>query len=733
MEATTAASDASPRGRAVDAVPDGMERFARFEILLNLVAVIALVVGVGTLESTAIGGSLSAALAGAFAQIPVTGPALVLVLAATTVNVGLGAFTMRAIVGRPYESWTSLLLSGLSAAVLVDCLLLFVLGPLGLFRWPLLALVHGIGLAAGILSLRPLVIAPIDVPSPARTLRFVLPGVVFAAPVLMQLASPVVPFMDVLFNHVSPVEHIRQWGTFESLTTNPSPNFGPSRTLLGYVAMQATLASLTDLPAVLSTAAFILPLTLLFAVATTRLASALFGAGAGYWSLFTVPLTFVFLRLPDSRATVLVFPLVAWAVAVLVGRPLMDERRRLVLVTAALAAGLYVHPFIAGLGVVTVGLVSVGWPSRYARVGVPATVGALLLAVPQAAATLAVDLSPMAVLPVIPLAVAGLWLAHRFASAVVVAVRLGLFAAAAFALLVVSEATRYTADGIRDLLVPFPLLSLAAIAGVALRPRNPGGAVIVIGAAVAVAAVVVARLLPAESPLVQSLQGEATPKALWYWGPYLVALAAAATLAHLASPRRADVVSHLAVGTFVLLAILPIRLGTSTVNLDNYEEHRMAESVSIAARHAQHGYWVGYPDSRTLISQPQADLLRSLLADAHSTGAGSDARILHLAESFRPWVGTPVAVFTGVVESTASLDPERSIHTEGGRLYHLNEVPELLATDFDYVLIEGAPLVGEWTDDAEAAGFSVLQANDRGVLLHRPASSSAAPPTGARP
>lgn len=228
-----------------------------FTVSISLTGLLALAYGVQLLQGSTIGGSVALALSGAASQLPTTGVALIVIAVASVTNIGLGAVAGRVLLGQPFDSVTSMLMTGLSLAVLIDCVLLMILGSLGLFIWPVILLVHAAGLAVGIGLGGPLVTswrATSNV-SPTLLLALLLPAAVWAAPILLQLASPVVPFMDVLFNHVAPVEHVREFGRFDVLTTSPAPNFGPSRTLLGYVALQATIATLVDFPAALSTAA----------------------------------------------------------------------------------------------------------------------------------------------------------------------------------------------------------------------------------------------------------------------------------------------------------------------------------------------------------------------------------------------------------------------------------------------------------------------------------------------
>ena len=716
----TAAAQERPAEAVPASIQEAISRERAFRIMVSLVGAIGLLIGIQMLENGPIGANVPAALLGAVSQLPLTGVAAVAVLAATAVNVAMGAAVLRMAVDRPFESFGSLILGGLAAAVLVDTGMLMLLGGVGLFIWPAIVALHVAVLALAWRRYRSLPALPPPAWPGIDGLAYLLPALVWGAAIVLQLTSPVVPFMDVLFNHVAPVEHVRIFGSFETLTTSPSPNFGPSRTLLGYVAMQSTIAVATGLPAALSIAAFALPLTIVFVLAVHRLADALFGRGAAFWALVTVPLTFVFLRIPDARATALVFPLVAWSLTLLVAPPAGTRRQRQLLVMATLAAGLYVHPFIAGLMVLTMAFMVLLKPMRYAPVAGPAVVGALLLAGPQAAATLGIAAPAWMGLVAVPLAAAGLWVADRYVDALVAAGRAVLILAGVGLLLLAQDVARYATEAVRDVAFGFPLLTIGALAGtIVFGGRGVGWRIIAVGLGVAVLVMVGTRLLPADGALVLSLQGEAQPKALAYWAPFLLALAAAAACHGAVASRRRFGLGHVAVALYVYAAVLPLRLSPTTVNLDNYEEHRMAESASIALRHAQQGYWVGYPDSRAIVNASQRQLLDRLEADRAAGLVGPTTRLLHAAESFRPWVGTPVAVFTGIYESTASYDPERSIHTEGGRLHDLSEFATLLQGDYGYVLLEGDALVAELGGDVVEAGYASILVNERGELFRR--------------
>ena len=182
----------------------------------------------------------------------------------------------------------------------------------------------------------------------------------------------------------------RRWSTCapsaagRRLAVSPSPIYGPSRIFLGYVAMLGVTANLGGLDAGLATAAFALPLTILFAAAgrlvARTLGSRYAGRGLGpardrwdpaddpeatsaaYWVLLTLPLTFAFLRLPDTRATVLAFVPAALALVLALDASRWGGRSTPVLLAVSLGVGILVHPAIGAfaLGTVAViGLVSV--------------------------------------------------------------------------------------------------------------------------------------------------------------------------------------------------------------------------------------------------------------------------------------------------------------------------------------------------------------------------------------
>ena len=696
-------------------------------IALNLAGLAALALGVALLQGSDVAFTPGGAAAGVLSQLPTTLPAAVLVLASSGVNLLAGATAVRLVQRRPFGSISSLLLWGLVGAVLLDTAALMLLGGLGFFRWPVVAGLHAAALVVAWRA-RPLLAERPRLTSRVVPAGWLLIGVVWSAPVVMQLASPVAPFIDVLPNHVAPVEHLRTFGSYETLTTAPSPIYGPSRMFLGYVAVLGMLSTLTTLPAVLTVAAFILPMTVLLALAARRLAVAVFGRGAAYWALLVVPLSVVFLRLPDARATVLVFALLSLGLAVAVEasarRPQPPNTD--VLLGAALGAAILIHPVMGALATGTV-LVLALWSPPLTPVALPALAVAAVLALPQAILMLGVDVPSWAGLGVAPLAVAVAYGARRLAERIrlppltvasipVVVIVLGL-------VIYAPRAIPALADVASDAVSRFGLLAIAALLGATLAARRGRWQLPLAALTVWLAAGMVAQLVPPGSVLTDSLRFE-MPKTLAYWWSWLAAPIAAVALAEAWRGRGwVRAAGPTLVGVFVVCAVMPLR--EEPVGPNDHAEYRMAESLSVALHHAERGYWVGYPDSRTLVNDAQQELLAALREEIAAGRLDAGTRVLHVAVSFQQWASTPLGVFAGVIETDVTLDPEESIHTVGGRLHGVGELARLLATDdYRFVILEPVGLDPGLRRIVSDAGYDSVFANARGEIFAAPGAQA---------
>jgi hypothetical protein len=717
----------------VDASPEPRDLNRTIVDLAALLGLAGIVAGIVMLAPGALGFQPDAAIAAILPWIPVTLPSAVVVLAASLVDVGAGIVLARAIRGRPFEGLDEAVLQGFVASMVKDALLLGVFAGIGFFNQPLLIAVHVATLAAGALRLRP-VLAPGAVPRVPQVTPFgVLISVAWSAPILLQLASPIVPFLDILPNHVAPAEHLRTFGTLTALTDTQSPIYGPSRILLGYTALLGTITTGSGLPAGVALAGFILPSTLLVGVAIHRLARAIGGADAAGWALLTFAMTTSLARLSDARATVIVLPLVAWSLAVLAERLAADPgkeirratRARLpdgVLVGLGLGSAILLHPVIGFLGATTVGIVVLVAPARAASIGIPALGTGVVMALPQAATMLGVPLPPIALVVAIGLAVAvgaGLHRAPSIGRVLVVPGRVLGVVAAVLAVILAGALIPAMFAGVAPRLAVVELSILAGAVSVALRAPASRNLVLWAALASGVGLAALTQLVPKEG---SSFVGEALrfelPKTLQYWVPVFVAILAAGGLAALLRAERLPAIARgIGIVTFVGTAALPIR--ATPIDAYHLGEHRLSETLSIAMRWAEHGYWSGFPDSRYVVDRPRREILDAIRAEIEAGRIGPDTPILHVAGSFQQWIATPLGVFAGVTETDITPDAVVSIHTIGGRLRPMDDLNRLLDGCFPYALLEprSNELPPGIRDLIVAAGYEPIFANGQGELF----------------
>jgi hypothetical protein len=716
-------------------------------------AAACLLAGLSLQSSGPFGFTPAGVVEGIAGQLATTLPAAILVAAASVLNMSAGAVLVRAISGRPLGGLSGAILGGFLGAVLLDLVLFGALGGTGAFRWPVLVAVHLAILAAGT-RLRPIVIVQ-------RPLRgdwwpaWVIVALSWVGLIALQLASPVVPFVDVLPNHVAPVEHLRTFGEFATLTTTASPIYGPSRTFLGYVATLGVIDTLSGLPAALGVAAFALPGAIAVAAGVHRLGSVVGGGRTGTWAVVTFALTTSFVRLPDARATVLVLPLACWCLATVADRlagsvaeprpkvgpiagPTTQPKTRppalgeVLLLGAAIAAAVLFHPVIGALTALTCTIVTLALPERAGTLGVPALATAGILALPQVATMVELTVPTALALLVIPPGLAAGWLLsrlHRIRRGLIlsgrVAVGLAAIGAVALTPLLLPAAERALSRILPTM--PVLLVTIAAGALVAprrlLTPRRLGSPVLVamlVGGAIVATAT---EVVPAEGTLLAALRFE-VPKTLHYWLPVGIALAAAIALdgvwrdegRRLPAFLDERALPRLALTVFVIAAFLPMRAAPLT---DAYHlgERRVSETVALQLRYAEVGYWQGYPDPRRIVDPERVALLDAVRAEIGAGRLGPASEVLHVARSFQQWSAVPLGVFVGVIETDVTPDAEVSIHTVGGRLRRFADLGSQLARRPPYVVLEPAELPPGTRDAIVAAGYQAVFANDRGELF----------------
>jgi hypothetical protein len=752
---------------------EGRQLEERDGIALDLVGVLGLsafFLGLTWLRTSEnLGFDVGKAIDGILGQLPVTLPAALLILGATALELAAGLVLARAARNRPFDSIAEALIASMVVAVLKDTLLLGVLGGFGLFLAPALiaidvAIVALAWLPAIALRLRPLT-AFVGWPDHAAAFGSwtiaVLVAVVWLGPVLLQLASPVVPFIDVLPNYVGPVEHLRTFGWFSPLTATQSPIIGPSRTVLGYDALLGSLATMTGLPGGLAIAGFILPQAVLVAAGAYRLAGAIRGTDPhpGLWALLAFALTQPFGRLADARGTVVVVPLVCLGVALageLLTRPkdadAADEAAgdgaadanhdpwrigRGAVMGLAFGAATMVHPVIGFFAVVTVGIAALVRPAVLAPAAFVAAVTAGLIALPQLATMVGL------VLPTISLA-AGLAVAigigiavgravatnQRLSAglvrlagiariaAVVVAIG-GIAVAFATSRLILEDLPAAVGTTANLALESSGILLLALVTGGLVGSRGARSTLVLAGLGVGVGAVLLTQVLPGDLGFLGRALRFEVPKTVHYWVSGVAAAGAACALAFVWSSGRPALPWLARVGlliAFVVGAALPIR--PKPIDAAHLGEHRWSETFAIDLHYAGSGYWLGFPDSRTIVDPRRQAIVGAIRAEIEAGRLRHDTPVLHVASSFQQWDSTPLGVFDGVTETSVSEKPEVSHQTVGGRLFGYDQLPGFLSgRAYPYVVLEPDGVPPGFRDEIVAAGYRSIFRNDQGEVF----------------
>lgn len=643
------------------------------------------------------------------AQLPATLPAAVLVSGAALADIAAGAVVLVLLRRAPFRAWSDLVLGGFAGAILLDCLLVFVLGGLGLFRPGIVGLILGLMLLLG-LARRPIVGRPfpgIGPGGPGRPIalnlaRWLLLGLVWAGPLILAFASPVVPAGDVLPNHVAPAEHLRGFGQIASLATYPSPIYGPSRLFLGYSALIAVLATLTNLPAGLTVAAFTGVLIGLSIVGVRRIASAAFGAEAGFWALVAYGLTSTFVRLPDVRDSVVALPLAALALALLSDRVdrrpgQASPRRPDWLLAAAISGAILVHPLVGALTGVTVVILTLADPARHARRTIPALAASVVAVLPQLAVMIGLEPAPVLGVAVFGAAIAVAVVMARLgdradwtAFSAPVAARAAILLGAVGVGLVLVGDPGAIGQAFGFLNLAFPVLFGAAglalgLTALGLVPSARGGRRMTLAALGAgVGALIGAALVPDTSLLGQSLRYE-IPKAVGYWLAWACVPITGGLIALIARARVLALGRLALIGAFLVIVLIPI----GAIRPDSSQASQpVAAVLGHHLRTAEAGYWQGYPDVRLVVDLTGDEVLDFLRAEVAAGRITAETQLLHVAASYQESASLPIGVFTGIEETMVSADATTTIFTAGGRIHPLGDLPAQLGAGFGYVVLE---------------------------------------------
>jgi hypothetical protein len=486
---------------------------------------------------------------------------------------------------------------------------------------------------------------------------------------------------------------------------------------LGYTGLLGTATVLSGQPAGLAVAAFILPATVLVAAGMARLASGIVGIGIGWWILIAFTLTESFARMADARATVLVLAVTAFCLVELLEG---GERPRPIVLAIGLATAVFLHPLVGLLTAAVVAAMVALRPDRYARIGVPGLVGAAILALPQATTMVGVDLPSALGLLAIPPALGAVWALDRWESGrrwLALGIRvLGVTASVLVVVAALPSGQRWVHVFV-DFFLGYPVLGVTVVLAGAVAGRQAFPVLPVAAVVVGLLAVLAAAAIPWDVVGIAGVDFEVT-KTLHYWTPvFLAVLAAAALRGVWTRPDLVPWTRTVAIGLFLVAAALPIR--ATPIEPLHLGEHRMSETLSIDLRFAETGFWLGYPDSRTVINDAQQELIDRLRDEVSAGRIRSTTPILHVAFNFQQWDATPIGVFGGMIETMVSEETEVSSHTAGGRLHPFSDLDAQLAEAFPYVVLEPEGLPTDTRERILAAGYEPIFANPQGEILVR--------------
>jgi len=577
---------------------------------------------------------------------------------------------------------------------------LVTLGPLGLYR-PLVLRVLLLGAVLALLATpRP----PVARRPPRRrdhtgAWLVVLSLALAVGPLLLlQLASPVSPFMDVL-PYVASVQKIVSFHFYDPFANDAAGLWAPSRQVAGSDALFSFLGIVGGVPGNLAITSLLVPFCVLQILGLYLVGRAAAGGLAGGMASLFFLTTFIWRRTADGRGTALAFVLVAFGLLFLVAR--RRSGLRTVLGGLALGLAVAVNPLIGacGMQVASLALLIAWLDLDLPIVGqVVALAGGSVLALPQ----VLIGTGTRANLALLPLAVAAgvllLALAGRISARSATTPESGptprasplarvLTIGGLLAYVLWSHATHRSGFFGDDWFGYAILLLLAAgglIAGaygVWLRPeRFPAAAVPALAFGVGLFDHMLADPRRFTGPLeMRSLASEVTTKMVYYWTPYWAALAAGVLFALLARRGRAA-----AIAFALLIVVYPLRHVAEPLDFDT-AALSAAENWGFNLTTASRGYFAGYPDRHWVLDKhwsSVADVLRGEM-EAGRIDYGTHVLTISTAiDTIEPALGLGVSIDL----ITPQFD-QGSIWNVGGRVRGRDALPAALAARPPYILL----------------------------------------------
>ncbi len=571
------------------------------------------------------------------------------------------------------------------------------LGPIGLFRsvtiWAVLA-----GGAVWYWRHRPTFGAPPT--SAGMTLTLLTAVLMVPGLVIVQLGSPVPPFMDILATPAA-AQRIATFGRYLPFDNDPYGFWNPSSQLPGLELFYALLAVATRSLGVLADTAAITPMACLLIVATYRLGKSIAGDLVGGFATLFLCATILFHTLPYMHGRFAAFA----PAAIGVGFVLAERRTPTHLIVAALALGTAVasHAIMGTLAMLAAAFALLAGGPASVLAGAGLMLGASLVALPTVHVGLGIRV-PYPVLSLEQLAgIALIVLSARYArpaaarSVVVVRLLRWAFAlVAAYGLLWHPQPFLLGNHQAR-----FPLLVYAGGLGLlamlwmdARGERTRLGAVtFALLSSMAIQYASDRWRLKFADPGVQVAVYDWFYK-VDYWLPYLLVFPSAALAAAVA---RATSV-RMATAMLLVLLFMPWRHAvdpTSSVFADpNYYQHTIAESWSYMMETGMRGHWGNTRDRRWAQTPAERELSEVLLREVDAGRITPATHVVHLSAFVSLYQDVALfSVYTGINDDPYLTNHVFNPSDHGSRLRPIEEVRARLAERPPYVLIHNQPSI----------------------------------------
>ncbi len=631
------------------------------------------------------------------------------------------------------------LLAGAAGLWAIAWLLGSLLGPLGLFRAPLVAAL----LAAGVLRLwrHPPRVAW-SAPGTGAKLALLAWGLLAVSMLPMQLGAPVPPYMDVL-SYPASVQRILTFHRYLPFNNDPWGGYGPYAQTPALELFYAMLALGGHIRlGVLAESAAMVPMAGMIIFGAWRLGTALFDDASGGGAALLLFFTCLFRRAQGMRGTAVAFALVGFGLAFL----LELRRNRTLAATGAVLLGTAVasHALDGAFAMAVAGmaaamwLVEGGWALCAAGLG--CLVGAALIGLPEFFIG-SVRSLPYPALPLMQMAGLGAILLSVRAAPPPAAVapraprwiNLGLVLALAA---LIGYRHYWSSNGVLAAAAEnSPALAILCAAGLIAaaarwcseRDAMRYGGLVAFALLLGIAAEYLGYRVGMRAATVEgrAMASEIGFKLQDYWYPYFMAIGAGALFGFVYQ-RVAQ-----ATTLFALLALLIYPWHrVDNPNYADAAQHSIPEQWAFNLSTAAHGYFFGAADSRWIMGPDGFALVEVLEGEVAAGRITPATHILHLTADIAYWRSVQYQVYTGINDDPMITNYNPGDPWEaGGRVAGWDQLPAALGRRPPYILEQVAP--PRWLPQPPAGYETIFSRGDLRLFRRLGVAQDTAARTGA--